>query len=81
MLLHIDVSNKNNQYIKGYQHGWYFIDIFKGILSNENFRIANKISLRYIPQGLIDNESALVQIMAWCLTGNKPLPETPDQDV
>ena len=24
----------------------------------------------------IDNKSALVQVMAWCWTGNKPLPET-----
>ena len=25
--------------------------------------------------GPIDNKSALVQVMAWCQTGNKPLPE------
>ena len=34
-----------------------------------------KVSLKYVPQGLFDNMSALVQIMAWCRTGNKPLSE------
>ena len=29
----------------------------------------------FIPRGLIDNESALVQVLAWCRTGDKPLPE------
>ena len=39
---------------------------------NENDWIANKLSLKYIPQGLIDNMAALVQIMAGHLTGAKP---------
>ena len=30
---------------------------------------------RFIPRGLTDNKSALVQIMAWHRTGNKPLSE------
>ena len=37
--------------------------------------IAIRISLKVIPNGLIDNKSALVQVMAWCPTGDKPLPE------
>ena len=43
-------------------------DIFKYISLNENFQILNKISLKYVPLGLIDNMTALVQIMAfWAL--------------
>ena len=33
------------------------------------------IKLKYVPYGLIDNMAALVQIMAWRQTGNKPLSE------
>ena len=42
---------------------------------NENFCILIQISLKFVPNGPIDNKSALVQVMAWCRTGNKPLPE------
>ena len=34
-------------------------DIFKYISLNENFQILNKISLKYLPSGLIDNMTAL----------------------
>ena len=40
-------------------------DIFKYISSNENFCILNKIPLKYVTWGLIDNMAALVQIMVW----------------
>ena len=50
-------------------------DIFKHIFFNENARISIKISLNFFPSGPIDNKSALVQVMAWRLTGGKPLPE------
>ena len=50
-------------------------DIFKWIFLNGNFRTSNKISLKYILKGLIDNKSALVQPMAWRHTGDKPLSE------
>ena len=50
-------------------------DIFKRISLNENCLILNKISLKYVPWGLIDNMAALVQIMAWRQTGDKPLSE------
>ena len=50
-------------------------DIFKCISLKENFWILNKISLKYIPKGVIDNMAALVQIMAWCRPGDKPLSE------
>ena len=34
-----------------------------------------KISLKFVPNGPIDNKSALFQVMAWRRTGTKPLPE------
>ena len=49
-------------------------DIFKCIFLNENVRI--KISLNFVPKGQINNISALVQIMAWCRAGDKPISET-----
>ena len=50
-------------------------DIFKHIFLNENIRIVIQISLNVVPMGLIDNTPALVQVMAWRRTGDKPLPE------
>ena len=50
-------------------------DIFKRVLLNENIRISTKISLIFVPKGAIDNRPALVQIMAWHWTGDKPLSE------
>ena len=48
-------------------------DIFKWLFLNENVWISIKISLKFVPQGPIDNIPALVQIMAWRLPGDKPL--------
>ena len=31
--------------------------------------------MKFVPKGPIDNTSALVQEMAWCETGDKPLVE------
>ena len=42
---------------------------------NWKFCIAIRISLKFFPKGLINNKSALVEVMAWHLTGDKPLPE------
>ena len=50
-------------------------NIFKCIFLNEKVIISIKISLKFVPKGPIDNESALVQVMAWRRTGDKPLPE------
>ena len=59
------------------QNGCHFADnIFKGIFSNENVRILIQFSLKFVPKCAIDNKSALVQVMAWRRTGDKPLPET-----
>ena len=52
----------------------HFADnILKCIFLNENIWIPTKISLNYVPYGLIDNMAALVQIMAWRRPGDKPL--------
>ena len=42
---------------------------------NENDRILIQISLKFVHMSLIDNKPALVQVMAWCRRGDKPLPE------
>ena len=50
-------------------------DIFKCIFLNEDDRISIQISLNFVPRSPIHNKPALVQEMAWCWTGGKPLPE------
>ena len=42
---------------------------------NEKFCILIKISLKFVPDGPIDNNLALVWIMAWHGIGEKPLSE------
>ena len=41
----------------------------------QNFWISNKISLKYVPCGLIDNKPPLIQIMGCRRTSEKPLSE------
>ena len=54
--------------------GRHFADeIFKSIFMNERFCISIQMSLNFVPKGQIDNKSALAQVMAWYLKGNKPL--------
>ena len=48
-------------------------DIFKCIFLNGNDRIEN--SLKFIPRNPNDNKPTLIQVMAWCRTGDNPLPE------
>ena len=56
------------------QNGRHFADdIFKLIFLNENVWISIEISLKFDPQGPINNTPALVQIMAWRRSGDKPL--------
>ena len=50
-------------------------NVFKCIFLSENGRIPIQISLKFVPRSPIDNKPALVQAMAWCRTGDKPLPE------
>ena len=48
-------------------------DTFNCIFVIEKFCI--KISVKFVPKGPINNNLALVQIMAWCRLGAKPLSE------
>ena len=58
------------------QNGCHFPDdIFKCIFLNEHVWISIKISLKFVPKGPINNIPALVQIMAWRRSGDKPLSE------
>ena len=58
------------------QNGHRFADdTFKRIFLNENVRISIRISLKFVPKGPINNNPALVQIMAWRRPGDKPLSE------
>ena len=50
-------------------------DIFKCIFLNENDKSMIQISLKLVPRSPVDNKPALVWVMAWCQTGDKPLPE------
>ena len=45
------------------------------IFVNENFCILIRIPLKFVPEGPINNNPALVQVMAWRRIGDKPLPE------
>ena len=58
------------------QNGRHFADdILKCIFLNENVWIPKKISLKFVPKGPINNNPALVQVMAWRRSGDKPLSE------
>ena len=58
------------------QDGRHFADdIFTCNFFNENCCILIKFSLKYIRKGPIDQNPALVQIMAWRRSGDKPLSE------
>ena len=58
------------------QDGRHFSDdIFNCIFLKENARISLKKSLKFVPKVRINNIPALVQIMAWRRSGDKPLSE------
>ena len=58
------------------QNGRNFADdTFKCIFLNENISISIKITLKFVPNGPINNIPALVQITAWRRPGDKPLSE------
>ena len=50
-------------------------NISECIFFNENDRISIWISLKFVPQGPIDNKPALVHVMGWLQPGNNPLSE------
>ena len=47
----------------------------KCILLNENVWNSIQMSLKFVPNGPINNIPALFHVMAWCRPGNKPLSE------
>ena len=58
------------------QNGRHFADdTFKRIFVNENARISIKIQLKLVLKAPIENKAALVRVMAWRRTGDKPLSE------
>ena len=58
------------------QNGRYFLDdILRCISVNEKFCMLIKFSLKFVRKGPIDNNPALVQTMASCRIGDKPLSE------
>ena len=72
----INVISLNNYTLRPRWNEQHFADdIFKRIFFDENVWISIKISPKFVPKGPINNIPALVQIMAWRLSGNKPLSE------
>ena len=62
--------------LRSRQNGRRFADdTFKRNFLNENVRISIKISLKFVPKGPINNNPALLQIMVWRWSGDKPLSE------
>ena len=58
------------------QDGRHFAnDSFTCIFVNENCCILIEFSLKYVCKGPIDNNQALVKILAWRRSGDKPLSE------
>ena len=49
--------------------------IFSCIFVNEKFWILNKISVKFVPKGPIDNNPALAKVMTWRKMGDRPLYE------
>ena len=49
--------------------------IVRCIFENGNLCILIQISLKFVSNGPIDNKAALVQVMAWRRTDDKPLSE------
>ena len=48
---------------------------FKSIFRNRKLGTSIRISLQFVPKGPFDRKLAMVQVMAWRRTGDKPLPE------
>ena len=69
-------SEHFNSYPNGQNVRHFADNIFKYIFINEKFCILIRISLKCVPKSPIHNKSALVQVMAWHRTGDKPLPES-----
>ena len=66
-------QNQSQHTEAGKNCGQFPDDIFKCILLNENIYIFVKILLKFAPKGTVNNIPALVQIMGWRPSGDKPL--------
>ena len=70
-------SDSWTKWVPFYSACWYiehFVDdVFKFSFLHGIQNV--KISLRFVPKFPINNNPALVQIMAWCIPGTKPLSE------
>ena len=60
--------------LRSRQNGCHFA-YDKAIFLNENCCILIQTSLKFVSNGPTNNNPALVQIVAWCQTGDKPLYE------
>ena len=65
-----DSSDQNGQHLAD--------DILKCIFFRQKSYTFIPISLQFVPERRIDDTSALINALAWCRRGNKPLPETID---
>ena len=79
-IVHIDVTSDTRtraiNTLRPKHNGRHFPDnTLKPIFLNENIRISNKISFKFVPKVPINNIPALVHIMAWRRSGDKPLSE------
>ena len=70
-LMGLDVKSLRLRH--NYRH--FADNIFKCIFVNENVSISLEISPKFIPMVWLNNIPALIQIMAWCRAGDKPLSE------
>ena len=68
-------ANFLNSLSPGKNRRHFVDDVFKCNSLNENVWISINISLKFVPKGPINNIPALVQIMAWRQTGDKPIYE------
>ena len=76
LILHKSISWSRYNTLRPRKNGRHFADdIVECIFLNENIWISIKISLKFVLKGSINNIPSLVQIMAWCRTGDKPLSE------
>ena len=76
-IIYIEYSEvKSFNTLRQRQNGRHFADDnLKRIFLNENIEISIEISLKFVPNGPINNIPALVQIMAWRRPGDKPSSE------
>ena len=48
---------------------------FSSVFSPRKMFDSIKISLKFVPKGLVENKPTLAQMMAWCWSGDMPLSE------